>query len=418
MPLTLNCPKCRKPFRVRDDSVGGRVKCPTCAAVLQVPAHLTSASVESSSSQPSVKPAATTARRHASEGAPARTGKVGHVESFLDDLPEPGPHAGPPSLPTPSTQPMKPRRDEAPERDRERPSERRSRGAETGPLPMPRKHAPRARAKSHDADEILPEQIVEDAEGWRKVRKGLFWIQLAFFLALLPAIGNLAVVAYAANQESKAPEKLTDKGFLGKSLTMWQEIGYGYLFVIPVLVYLIIFMGRLSLLRVPESARTRGTATGLVLLTFITLAAFATYACTVILPNVADTSLPSEAKSISWLVFIYFGLLTEVWYLLCLGQIGVPLRSTRTLRDTALSLLMLVVLIVGVLIANDYYPLLVTSPKIKTEELLNTRMLEAGVYLVVAFVVVFRVTAVTGIIRRAISRWMEEHKETLQAVPD
>lgn len=416
MPLTLNCPKCRKPFRVRDDSVGGRVKCPTCAAVLQVPANLTSVPGDSSASHPAVG----ASRRQGSESVPARTGKAGRAESFLDDLPEPGPNAGPPSIgaPMPATQPMKARRDESPERDSDREPVRRGRGAETGPLPTSRKPAARPRSKSREADEILPEQIVEDAEGWRKVGKGLWWCQLAFFLALLPAIGNLAVVGYAANAENKAPEKLTDKGLLDKSLTLWQEIGYAYLFIVPVLVYLIMFMGRLRLLNVPESARTRGTATGLVLLTFVSLAAFAAYACSVILPNVANQSLPSEVKSISWTVFIYFGLLTEAWYLIYLGQMGVPLRSTRTLRDTALSLFMLVVLIVGVLIANDYYPLLVTSPKINPEEILNTRMLEAGVYLVVTFVVVFRVTAVTGIIRRAINRWMDEHKETLQAVPD
>ena len=40
MPITLNCPKCHKPFRVRDESIGGRVRCPSCAAILQVPSSL------------------------------------------------------------------------------------------------------------------------------------------------------------------------------------------------------------------------------------------------------------------------------------------------------------------------------------------------------------------------------------------
>ena len=44
MPITLNCPKCHKPFRVRDESIGGRVRCPSCGAVLQVPATLSPAS--------------------------------------------------------------------------------------------------------------------------------------------------------------------------------------------------------------------------------------------------------------------------------------------------------------------------------------------------------------------------------------
>lgn len=37
MPLTLNCP-CGKQLRVRDDSAGGRVRCPACERVLNVPA--------------------------------------------------------------------------------------------------------------------------------------------------------------------------------------------------------------------------------------------------------------------------------------------------------------------------------------------------------------------------------------------
>ena len=44
MPITLNCPKCHKPFRVRDESIGGRVRCPSCGSVLQVPGALAPAS--------------------------------------------------------------------------------------------------------------------------------------------------------------------------------------------------------------------------------------------------------------------------------------------------------------------------------------------------------------------------------------
>src|SRR5215210_4743112 len=44
MPITLNCPKCHKPFRVRDESIGGRVRCPSCGSVLQVPSALAPAS--------------------------------------------------------------------------------------------------------------------------------------------------------------------------------------------------------------------------------------------------------------------------------------------------------------------------------------------------------------------------------------
>src|SRR5262245_13481889 len=37
MPLTVTCPGCNAPLRVRDELVGKKVKCPRCAGVVQVP---------------------------------------------------------------------------------------------------------------------------------------------------------------------------------------------------------------------------------------------------------------------------------------------------------------------------------------------------------------------------------------------
>ena len=45
MPLTLNCPKCSKAFRVRDEAIGQRVRCPTCQAIVQVPGAIAPASM-------------------------------------------------------------------------------------------------------------------------------------------------------------------------------------------------------------------------------------------------------------------------------------------------------------------------------------------------------------------------------------
>src|SRR5262245_21354080 len=101
MPITLNCPKCHKPFRVRDESIGGRVRCPSCGAVLQVPSALSPASHFGDDPQAGNIPG-----RPVAEDYPIRASRMGALDDVLPgregavDLNPPagGPMAGPPSI--------------------------------------------------------------------------------------------------------------------------------------------------------------------------------------------------------------------------------------------------------------------------------------------------------------------------------
>src|SRR5258708_6352029 len=109
MPITLNCPKCHKPFRVRDESIGGRVRCPSCGSVLQVPSALSPASNFGDAPKPDAASAAGT-HRPVAEDVPAGAsrggtvhdvmlGAAGRREGAVDLNPPAGPHLpGPPSI--------------------------------------------------------------------------------------------------------------------------------------------------------------------------------------------------------------------------------------------------------------------------------------------------------------------------------
>src|SRR5262245_37986259 len=103
MPITLNCPKCHKPFRVRDESIGGRVRCPSCGAVLQVPAALSPASnfdePPKSESSDSVRPVAEEVQGGGHLGTIHEISMGGQRPGAVDLGPPPGaPLPGPPSI--------------------------------------------------------------------------------------------------------------------------------------------------------------------------------------------------------------------------------------------------------------------------------------------------------------------------------
>ena len=105
MPITLNCPKCHKPFRVRDESIGGRVRCPSCGSVLQVPSALSPASHFGDDPRPD---GGSVAGRPLAEDYPVGASRMGSLDEALrgaaaregavDLNPPPGPMAGPPSI--------------------------------------------------------------------------------------------------------------------------------------------------------------------------------------------------------------------------------------------------------------------------------------------------------------------------------
>ena len=469
MPMTLNCPKCHKPFRVRDDSAGLRVKCPTCAAILQVPASLAPSSSDASKARPAPSPPAPV-KKPAGQAVPAKTAKIGGDrggESFFDDIPPSSTNAGPPSLPpmkAAHTQPLQRRPVETTERDdRSGKSKRSGRTSATGPLPTPKKMSNSGRKsglKRRTESAAESERIIEDAGGWAKVRKGLGWVQFGFYLALLPAIAHFAVAAYCQSQENKIPdsfatagiqrtavtreveiailanrpnvaasllrnknqpiEKAKAAGFLVKSeLSLWKEMEIVYAFGIPLLAGCLILIGLLGCRHIPDSARTRGTAGGTAFLTFLFLVGLATYAASILLPIFGQKDLlPDETKAIAWTLFVSSGLLSLGWICILLSQAGVPLRSTRTLRDTATTLLLVVGLIAAATIVGEFYPLLLSSPKMDWDRVEEIYLMQSGVILAVSVLTALRMASLASFIRNAINGWMEENKETLEAVAD
>jgi predicted Zn finger-like uncharacterized protein len=422
MPMTLNCPKCRKPFRVRDDSAGMRVKCPTCGAVLQVPASLTPASMDSS--KPGVEPVpvaptpAPEPPQHAAPiPAPPPAGKP--LPQFDNDA-----EVGPQSLPPfPATR----KRVDEDADELPRPKSRRS----IDPPPMPKKPAKRSNERGDTRTET--EKIIDEYVGWRKVKKGLGWLQFAFFLAMFPAIGQFGVAAYCRQTEAQLPDnfatadlipknqiqaKATREGLLGKhELSLWKEAEIVYAYGIPLLAFLCALIGLLKCTNVPEIAKTRGVAGGTLFLTFIAFAAFAAYVAQMFLPIFGQKiPLPGETEYISWTVFVFIGLTAIGWLCIFLGQAGFTLNSTRALRDVAMSLLAAVVLIGGVLIGNLYYPLLVSNPRMNWDDLANTYMIQTGAYMLISMVVGLRMMSLIGIIRRGIKRFREANQHVLDGV--
>ena len=425
MPIKLNCPKCRKPFRVRDESAGMRVKCPTCGAVLLVPANPSPSSFLPESHAGTSPASAATKAETGHQTAPEEP------DSLLDDLPPPSPTSGPPSLGP--TQSMRKHDRDIDERVSREESRARTGASENfPPIPTSRRvGSTKPIAAQTSRPHVNLESIVEETEGWRKVRKGLRWVQLGFLLASLPAIGHFALAAFCLKEHDKIPDNfamvgvttpdgkdsfdlVTQKGLLEKkNLTLWKEMEVVYLFGIPIIAYLLILIGLAGCVKIPASAHTRGVAGGTLFLTFVAFAAFAVYTACILSPIFGGPSLPREVKHISWTVFIFIGLLAIGWLYIYLGQAGYPLHSTQTLRDTAFSILLFVVLIAGVLIANDFYPLLMSSSKVNLDHAVEVYLIQAGVFLVISMLFVLRTTSIIGLIRKASRRWIEDNKVTI-----
>ena len=153
MPITLNCPKCHKPFRVRDESIGGRVRCPSCGAVLQVPCPVSGLPLRG---RPAAGGRAGTPGPASRWPRTTRSGRPGGVGSAPSDLlmggrparrgggPEPAGRrrpAGPPSIRCPGA--VRPAPAPAPARPPALPPNRRPRSGS----PRPRSANPPARRR-------------------------------------------------------------------------------------------------------------------------------------------------------------------------------------------------------------------------------------------------------------------------------
>jgi hypothetical protein len=212
------------------------------------------------------------------------------------------------------------------------------------------------------------------------------------------------------------PEKLKEPGVVEKlGLNLWKELEVCYLYGIPLLAFLIILFGLLGCQRIPRSAHTRGVALGTLFFTFVAFAGFVAYVGPHVLAILGPLNLninlpiPPETEPIGRTVFYFVGPLALVWLAIYLCQASVPLNNTKTPRDLAQAVTLIVLAIAGVQIGNLFYPLTLSSPKMEWGGLPVTFQIQAAVYVLISALVLLQMIGLAGGIRRAIRRWREEH---------
>ncbi len=183
MPISLTCPNCRKPLKARDESAGGRVRCPHCQSPVPVPAAGGSGVSPPPAPRPTA-PAPVAARPPAPAKAPAppppppRPAPVASPEDWgAEPAPAPPPVKTHPTPLTLAPEPPPPPRAN-PEwlgKDYDRPP------------------APPAKAKPADP------LFTTSAGQWKRLRGGLGWVRIGLFfiglLGLVP-VGKEAYVRF------------------------------------------------------------------------------------------------------------------------------------------------------------------------------------------------------------------------------
>jgi phage FluMu protein Com len=296
MPITLGCPSCGKRFRARDESAGKKVKCPYCQSAVQVPTPEESAAAGApTAALPSTTPAPAPVIATAADWGTAA----------------PAPPAPPP--------PPEPKLEPEPSR---------------APLPVARAEEPKARARpakdwSWGADET-PEKVL--AAGWKRVRRGLFWVQFALLWLMLAGFVEVGKTLYERQvgplPHGDGAEWISIDGFVNtggpNAIPLRKEeiidlAAYG---IPAALAALLATYGRL----VASGAPRRSGAGGLFALSSLgTLLAFVALAASVMF----ERAFPDYAK-VGADAFVTLLPLAEFWFVVALAACGVALRRPGT----------------------------------------------------------------------------------------
>ena len=432
MPLTLNCPKCHKPFRVRDESVGGRVRCPSCGAVLQVPAALSPASsigLDLPKDSPSGE--MTGSHRPMAEDVP-RSGQGTMNDMMLGgprgmDAPATDNTAGtalpsPPSIKGGRSDPPPRSLPTAPPTNASLPS------MPLPPVPSRVPPAPRAAAgrpaPRGGKVQALPPDL---AYAWSKVRGGLGLIRWGLLFCLLPLVGSLGHAAWLAF----APDSAKGPGFLGRpELDPVQEVMLAYTGIPLALAALCLFFGRLKCGAAPSDSHAKGLARGAAFFTFLALLSIGVYVAQTYFDagtkaNVPPEVLPHLAPIAFYLIFPSIAL-AELLTLLFVGQIGWPVGRPSLQKGVAGFFLTALLAPVAVVIAERFYPFYFTLrykmedhgaktlPDIllvgftgEEDAMATKMMIWTVVVTAVVILIVLRYAGVLGSGRRAIRKYME-----------
>ena len=354
MPITLNCPKCHKPFRVRDESIGGRVRCPSCGSVLQVPSALAPAS--HFGDDPRADPGSSAGAKPMAEDYPIGASRMGSLDDALRggagavDLnpPSGAPMPGPPSIRAP-----------VPEAPRSAPPPTPGRQPAQRPAPPP-----------------APIRLPGAADpAWAGVAGGLGMIRTALWLCALVFVGVIGHGAWAVFDPDGAMK--SGAGFLGKeNWPRWKEVMLAYTAGPLVPAALLLLVGRMRCGRAPAEAQAGGLALGAAFFTFLGLLALGAFLALAVFGVGDKVNLPAVLRDtreawlfgqsirlsvLEWtalLTFIPSAILADVLTLMFIGQIGWPVGRPRLLRAAASVLGYVVVFVAGVLIGHLYYPAL------------------------------------------------------------
>jgi predicted Zn finger-like uncharacterized protein len=429
MPLTLNCPKCHKPFRVRDESVGGRVRCPSCGAVLQVPAALSPAShvgldlpkIDSPSGE------MTGAHRPMAEDVP-RTAQ-GTMSDMMfagprGDAPATEQTAGtalpsPPSIKGGRSEPPPPRSlPTAPPTNASRPS------MPLPPVPSRVPTAPRPPAPRGGRVQALPPDL---AYAWSKVRGGLGLVRWGLFLCLVPLVASLGHAAWILFD----PNSAQGAGFLGRpELNRVQEVALAYTAIPLGLAALCLFFGRLRCGAAPSDSHAKGLARGAAFFTFLALLSIGVYVAQTYFDAGTKAKVPPEVlphvAPIAWYLIFPSIILAELLTLLFVGQIGWPVGRPSLQKGVAGFFLIALFAPTAAVIAERFYPfyfdfrykmedhgwkspldILLLAFTGEEEGTANKMMIWTVVVTAVAILIVLRYAGVLGAGRRAIRKYME-----------
>ncbi len=423
MPLTLNCPKCHKPFRVRDESVGGRVRCPSCGAVLQVPAALSPASSVGLDLPKDVPPGEMTgAHRPMAEDVPRGQGTMNDMMLGGPrgmDAPATENTAGT-ALPSPPS--IKGGRGErslptAPPTNASLPS------MPMPPVPSRVPTAPRPAPRGGKVQALPPDL----AYAWSKVRGGLGLIRWGLFLCLLPLVASLGHAAWIAFD----PNTARGKGFLGRDdLDRVQEVMLAYTAIPLGLAALCLFFGRLKCGAAPADSHAKGLARGAAFFTFLGLLSIGVYVAQTYFDAGSKAKVPPEVlphvAPIAWYLIFPSIALAELLTLLFVGQIGWPVGRPSLQKGVAGFFLIALFAPTAVVIAERFYPFYfdfryrIEDHNAKTlpdmllvgftgddDVMANKMMVWTVVVTAVVILIVLRYAGVLGSGRRAIRKYME-----------
>lgn len=390
MPITLNCPKCHKPFRVRDESIGGRVRCPSCGSVLQVPSALSPASNFGDDPKREAGSHAGT-HRPVAEDVPAGASRAGTADDAVDlNAPAGAAHAGPPSIRMPSAPPPPPPR---------------------APVQLPPGPQPADRPRT------VPVRLpAADEPGWMRVHGGLGMIRWAMFLCALVFFGAFAHGAWFVTDPDGAMKP--GPGFLGiQGWPRWKEIAVAYTAGPLALAALLLLFGRLRCGRAPAEANARSLALGAGLFTLVALAAVVLFGGMTYFELGEKLHLPPVVRPVAMIAIVPAGFLADVLTLLFIGQIGWPLRRPGLQKAVASLFLYVALVPAGILIGHLFYPVWETAvdswrqtgtPLGAGDETEQARRVLIWAVIVLAAGLLFclRYASVAGAGRRAIRRYL------------